>query len=153
MRNRKGKAAFSESLGALKRFDVYQKVHEDYQIRTGSGGLLSLVAGFIIVVLFWGELSAYLTVEVQDHIVVDKLYYEKLHVMMNVSFPHLRCDEVSLNNVDSIGDHQVNIHSGGMHKLPIDEYGFLTPDAWQVEEKIDKFLQNPFFCSKITFFL
>ena len=33
----------------LKKFDVYQKVHEDYHVRTGSGGLLSLLAGLIIV--------------------------------------------------------------------------------------------------------
>mgnify|MGYP001340937158 CR=1 FL=1 len=94
MRNRKPSMAVSKSLNALKRFDVYQKVHEDYQVRTGSGGLLSLFAGFIILILFYSEFSAYMTTEVQDHIGVDKLYYEKLHVMINVSFPHLRCDEV-----------------------------------------------------------
>ena len=69
MRNRK-KGSLSDSLHALRKFDVYQKVHEDYQIKTGSGGLLSILAGLVIVALFVSELSAYLTVEVQDHIVL-----------------------------------------------------------------------------------
>lgn len=131
LRNRKG-GGLSQKIHSLKKFDFYQKVHEDYQIKTGSGGLLSILATVCMIGLFCSELSAYLTVDIQDHIVVDKLYYEKLHVKMNVSFPHLRCDEVSVDNVDSIGDHQVNIHSSGMHKLPLDSRGFLTPDAWQV---------------------
>lgn len=130
LRQRKG--GVSEVLHGFKKFDFYQKVHEDYQIKTGTGGLLSIVATFVMVALFYGELLAYMTVEVQDHIVVDKRYFEKLHVQMNISFPHLRCDEVSVDNVDSIGDHQVNIHSSGMHKLPIDHRGFLTPDAWKL---------------------
>jgi len=49
---------------------------------------------------------------------------------------------VSIDNVDSIGDHQVNIHSGGMKKLPLDSQGFLTVDAFEVAAQSEQDCQS-----------
>ncbi len=43
--------------------------------------------------------------------------------------------QVSVDNVDSIGDHQVNIHSGGMHKLPIDKNGWIQRNIKWLKSK------------------
>lgn len=93
----------------LKRFDVYSKVHDDYRVKTQSGGLISLVSIIIMTILFTSELTDYLTVEVVDHIMVDTTLNQKLPIGMNITFPHLRCDEVSVDTVDSMGENQVDV--------------------------------------------
>jgi len=112
-------------LTQLKRFDVYSKVHDDYRIKTQSGGLISLVSIIIMAVLFITELNNYLTVEVVDHIIVDTTLNQKLPIGLNITFPHLRCDEVSVDTVDSMGDNQVDI-AGDLTKLNLDARGFLS---------------------------
>merc|ERR1712217_719618 len=102
-----------------KKFDVYSKVHDDYRIRTQSGGLISLASLMTMAILFITELNNYLTVEVVDHIIVDTTLNQKLPIGLNITFPHLRCDEVSVDTVDSAGDNQVDVH-GGLEKLPLD---------------------------------
>ncbi|CAK0788478.1 unnamed protein product, partial [Prorocentrum cordatum] len=103
----------------FKRFDVYSKVHDDYRVKTKSGGLISVVAIIIMLILFTSELNSYLTVEVVDHIVVDTALNEKLPIGLNITFPHLRCDEVSVDTVDSTGENQVDI-AGDLTKLNLD---------------------------------
>jgi len=109
----------------LSKFDVYAKVHDDYRIKTKSGGLISLVSIAIMTILFISELSNYLTVEVVDHIIVDTTLNQKLPIGLNITFPHLRCDEVSVDTVDSMGDNQVDI-AGDLVKLNLDAQGFLS---------------------------
>mmetsp|Transcript_28495 Transcript_28495/g.88642 ORF Transcript_28495/g.88642 Transcript_28495/m.88642 type:complete len:365 (+) Transcript_28495:88-1182(+) len=113
------------ALAQLRRFDVYSKVHDDYRVRTKSGGLISLVSIVIMAVLFFSELDSYLTAEVVDHIIVDTTLNQKLPIGLNITFPHLRCDEVSVDTVDSMGDNQVDV-AGGLVKLNLDAQGRLS---------------------------
>jgi len=107
---------------AVKRFDLYGKVHDDYKIKTQSGGLISLVSMIIMALLFLSELRSYLQVEIIDHIVVDTTLNQKLPIGLNITFPHLRCDEVSVDTVDSTGENQVDI-AGTLTKLNLDLSG------------------------------
>jgi len=129
MRLRQGGDASSKDHAPLaarfKRFDVYSKVHDDYRVKTKSGGLISVVAIILMLILFSSELNSYLTVEVVDHIVVDTALNEKLAIGLNITFPHLRCDEVSVDTVDSTGENQVDI-AGDLSKLNLDARGFLS---------------------------
>jgi len=109
-------------LSSLRNFDVYAKVHDDYRIRTQSGGLISLLSIVTMAILFVTELDTYLTVEVVDHILVDTTLNQKLPIGMNVTFAHLRCDEVSVDTVDSVGENQVDV-SGGLVKMNLDARG------------------------------
>jgi len=59
-----------------------------------------------------------MTVEVLDNISVDTRINQKLPIGINVTFPHLRCDEISVDTVDSAGDNQVNVH-GGLEQIPL----------------------------------
>lgn len=106
----------------VQALDVYSKVHDDYRIKTQSGGLISLTSFIIIVILFLSELRNYLKTEVIDHIIVDTSLNEKLPIGLNMTFPHLRCDEISVDTVDSIGENQVDIH-GTLVKVNLDREG------------------------------
>mmetsp|Transcript_39746 Transcript_39746/g.89007 ORF Transcript_39746/g.89007 Transcript_39746/m.89007 type:complete len:377 (+) Transcript_39746:177-1307(+) len=112
----------SAALEGLKHFDVYTKVHDDYIMRSQAGGVVTLVTSFIIALLFWTELGEFLTVEVTDSISVDTRINQKLHIGLDITFAHLRCDEVSVDTVDSSGDNQVNVH-GSLAKVPLDREG------------------------------
>lgn len=136
MRNR---AASSEighhaaNISQLKKFDVYSKVHDDYRIRTHSGGLISVLSIFIMVALFISELISYLTVELVDHIIVDTTLDQKLPIGLNITFPHLRCDEVSVDTVDSMGENQVDI-DGLLFKVNLDAHGQISLGDHRAEE-------------------
>lgn len=107
----------------LKKFDVYAKVHDDYRVKTQSGGLISLAAILIMLILFMSAFSDYMSVEVVDHIIVDTTLNQKLPIGLNITFPHLRCDEISVDTVDSMGENQVDV-AGDLVKLNLDVNGF-----------------------------
>lgn len=108
--------------GTLKKFDVYQKVHDDYKVKTDSGGFVSILSLLFMLFLFLSELSTYLSVEIIDHIVVDTSLNQKLPISLNITFPHLRCDEVSVDTVDSAGENQIGVH-GTLQQIDLDAAG------------------------------
>ncbi|CAJ1417361.1 unnamed protein product [Effrenium voratum] len=112
----------ASSSSTFKQFDLYGKVHDDYRIKTQSGGIISLASMVIMALLFLSELCSYLQAEIQDHIVVDTTLNQKLPIGLNITFPHIRCDEVSVDTVDSTGENQVDI-AGTLTKLNLDING------------------------------
>jgi len=118
----------SRALESLKSFDVYTKVQDDCVQRSQAGGVVTVITAFIIAFLFWTELRAFCTVEVVHSISVDTRINQKLPISLNITFPHLRCDEVSVDTVDSAGDNQVNVH-GGLEKINLDALGRTVTEA------------------------
>merc|ERR1719460_1902846 len=112
-----------EFMDNLSAFDVFSKVHDDHMQKSQAGGIVTVITSFIIAILFWTELREFCTVEVVDSISVDTRINQKLPIGINITFPHLRCDEVSVDTVDSAGDNQVNVH-GGLQKIPLDANGY-----------------------------
>jgi len=117
----------SQALESLKNFDVYNKVHDDYMQKTKSGGIVTVITSLILAVLFWTELNEFFTTEIIDSISVDTRINQKLSIGLNITFPHLRCDEISVDTVDSSGDNQVNVH-GSIEKIALDSQGLPAPD-------------------------
>jgi hypothetical protein len=72
-------------LPSMKSLDMMNKVEEDFSQRTASGGMASLGSVFVMVLLFFSELSGYLKVHVTDHIVVDTTLDEKLPISKSQS--------------------------------------------------------------------
>lgn len=118
-------SAAHRALASLKNFDVYNKIHDDYVQKSRAGGVVTVITSCIVALLFWVEICEYTSVEHTDSIVVDTRINQKLPIGLNITFPHLRCDEVSVDNVDSSGDNQVNVH-GSLHKINLDRTGRAT---------------------------
>lgn len=121
-----GESTTLKALETLKHFDVYTKVHEDYVQKSQAGGAVTMVTSCILALLFWIELTEFCSVEVVDSISVDTRINQKLPIGLNITFPKLRCDEVSVDTVDSAGDNQVNVH-GGLEKVSLDAFGRMVP--------------------------
>jgi len=117
----------------LQTFDVFSKVHDDHMQKSQAGGVVTVITSFIIAILFWTELREFCTVEVIDSISVDTRINQKLPIGINITFPHLRCDEVSVDTVDSAGDNQVNVH-GGLQKIPLDANGHIIEKDFKAKE-------------------
>ncbi|CEM00711.1 unnamed protein product [Vitrella brassicaformis CCMP3155] len=95
---------------ALKSFDIYRKVPVDCRVKTQSGGVIACLCWLTIAALFLGELRSFLRVDIEDHIVVDRLMEQKLHIQLNITFPSLRCVEISVDTVDVLEENQVDIN-------------------------------------------
>ena len=113
----------------LKKFDVFQKVSEDFFTRTNSGGLITIGASMIMFILFISELRLMLTVNVDSEIVVDTAANEKFVITINIDLYHLACPIVSLDAMDMSGENQLDV-SHTIYKrringdgIPIDPIG------------------------------
>lgn len=122
-----------KALESLKKFDVYTKVQDDYVQKSQAGGIVTVITSFIIALLFWIELNEFFTTEIQHSISVDTRINQKLPIGLNITFPHLRCDEVSVDTVDSAGDNQVNVH-GSLDKVSLDLGGHLVTSEQMPKE-------------------
>ncbi|KAH9809192.1 DUF1692-domain-containing protein [Teratosphaeria destructans] len=95
------------------RLDAFTKTVEDARIRTTSGGIVTLVSLILILYLVWGEWSDYRRIVVQPELIVDKGRGEKMEIHMNISFPRVPCELLTLDVMDVSGE----VQSGVMHGI------------------------------------
>jgi hypothetical protein len=109
-------------LSSLQRFDAFPKVNEDFFQRTLSGGVITVVATVVMVMLFFSELKVYLAVRTDYALTVDSSRGEKLQINLDVTFPHLPCGVVSLDAMDVSGEQHLDV-AHNIFKRRIDETG------------------------------
>jgi len=117
------------TLRDVKKYDVYSKVHEDYRVKTRSGGMVSLLSMLAMLLLFLTELFGYLSPEIVDHIIVDTTLDEKLPIGVNITFPDLHCGDVYVDTIDSRMEAHADVH-GSMQKT------VMNPD-WSIGQELD----------------
>ena len=96
----------------VKKLDfMFPKVDTEFTVKTDGGGVTSLVAYFIIVVLVIAESISWMSqnAETVDHISVDTSLGKKMRVNMNITFPGLACEDLHVDVMDVAGDSQVDI--------------------------------------------
>ncbi|KZV54500.1 endoplasmic reticulum-Golgi intermediate compartment protein 3 [Dorcoceras hygrometricum] len=106
-------------LGKMRSLDAYPKINEDFYSRTLSGGVITLVSSFFMLLLFISELSSYLTyldVYGSDSTFNHLLFY------FDVTFPALPCSIVSLDAMDISGEQHLDVRHD-IIKRRIDAYG------------------------------
>ena len=67
-------------LSKLARLDAYPKINEDFFTRTASGGLVTLVAGLCMLLLFLSELRLYLQLTTGYELDVDTTRGETIQI-------------------------------------------------------------------------
>ena len=93
------------------RLDAFTKTVEDARIRTTSGGVVTLFSLLVIFYLMWGEWTDYRSVIVQPELIVDKGRGEKMEIYLNISFPRVPCELLTLDVMDVSGE----VQSGVIH--------------------------------------
>ncbi|KXZ47245.1 hypothetical protein GPECTOR_36g10 [Gonium pectorale] len=67
-------------LGKLRALDAYPKINEDFFTKTMSGGIITIVASVVMVLLFLSELKLYLTTQSTHELSVDIGRGEKIQI-------------------------------------------------------------------------
>lgn len=94
------------------RLDAFTKTVEDARVRTTSGGFVTILSLVIILYLVWGEWADFRRIIVSPELVVDKGRNEKMEIHMNVSFPHMPCELLTLDVMDVSGEVQAGVMHG-----------------------------------------
>lgn len=102
----------SSGKSSFRRLDAFTKTVEDARVRTTSGGIVTLTSLVLILYLIFGEWSDYRRVTVHPELVVDKGRGEKMEIHMNISFPRMPCELLTLDVMDVSGDIQSEVMHG-----------------------------------------
>jgi hypothetical protein len=96
----------------LPRLDAFTKTVEDARVRTTSGGLVTLGSLLIILYLVFCEFSDFRTIVRRPELIVDKSRGEKMEIHLNVTFPRMPCELLTLDVMDVSGEVQSEIVHG-----------------------------------------
>ncbi|GFT12705.1 endoplasmic reticulum-Golgi intermediate compartment protein 3 [Nephila pilipes] len=106
----------------IRKFDAYPKTLEDFRVKTFAGAAVTVVSAVIITLLFISELNYYLTAEVTEELFVDVSRSEKLRINIDVTFPNVMCDFLSIDAMDVSGESQINLEHN-IYKRKLDQSG------------------------------
>jgi len=110
-------------LSRVKTLDVYRKVPKDLTEASIPGGLVTLACGLVLMILFFSEFFAFISVQTRTELFVDvDRGGDSLRINLNISLPFLNCDIISLDAQDSMGKHLVDV-SKNLRKTKINNEG------------------------------
>ncbi|KAK4304054.1 hypothetical protein Pmani_024001 [Petrolisthes manimaculis] len=118
----------------LKQLDFYPKTLDDFRIKTISGGAVTIIAVLIMGLLFLSELHTFLTPRITEDLFVDTTRGSKLKINLDVVFPKIPCNLLSLDAMDLSGAQHVNIQHN-IYKRKLDTNGYPIEEP-QRQEKI-----------------
>ncbi|XP_073134451.1 uncharacterized protein [Henckelia pumila] len=109
----------------LKSLDAFPRAEEHLLQKTKSGALVSIVGLVIMATLFLHELTFYLSTDTVHEMAVDLKRGETLPIHINMTFPSLPCDVLSVDAIDMSGKHEVDLDTN-IWKLRLNRDGQIT---------------------------
>lgn len=97
----------------MRKFDIFTKVQDDsFDIRTKTGGIITLFTFFLMVIFAIGESTKFaITQTKQEAISRPSLYYKhtEMDIFLNATIAY-PCQLLHLNILDASGNHNLNFH-------------------------------------------
>ncbi|XP_074307752.1 uncharacterized protein LOC141642734 [Silene latifolia] len=109
---------------AIKRLDAFPRAEEHLLQKTQSGAIVSIIGLFIMATLFLHELRYYLSTYTVHQMSVDLKRGETLPIHINMTFPSLPCDVLSVDAIDMSGKHEVDLDTN-IWKLRLNSDGYI----------------------------
>ncbi|MFQ6664514.1 hypothetical protein Gotur_031599 [Gossypium turneri] len=109
---------------AIKNLDAFPRAEEHLLQKTQSGALVSIVGLVIMATLFFHELTYYLSTYTVHQMSVDLKRGETLPIHINMTFPSLPCDVLSVDAIDMSGKHEVDLDTN-IWKLRLNSHGHI----------------------------
>lgn len=106
----------------IKNLDAFPRTEDHLLQKTQSGALVSIIGLIIMATLFLHELGYYLTTYTVHQMSVDLKRGETLPIHINMTFPSLPCDVLSVDAIDMSGKHEVDLDTN-IWKLRLNSYG------------------------------
>jgi endoplasmic reticulum-Golgi intermediate compartment protein 3 len=98
--------------GRFTRLDAFTKTVEDARVRTASGGVVTIASLLLIFWLVWGEWADYRRIVIRPELIVDKGRGERMEIHMNITFPRMPCELLTLDVMDVSGEVQSGVAHG-----------------------------------------
>lgn len=114
---------------SLKNFDAFPHAEDHLTLKTPSGALVSLVGLVIMGTLFIHELMFYLTTVTTHQMAVDHTQGETLPIHINITFPALPCQILSVDAIDVSGKHEVDLDTN-IWKLRLHKDGYVLDSEY-----------------------
>jgi len=100
------------SKSRFTRLDAFTKTVDEARIRTTSGGIVTIVSLVVVLFLAWGEWSDYRKIVIHPELVVDKGRGERMEIHLNMTFPRMPCELLTLDVMDVSGEQQHGVKHG-----------------------------------------
>ncbi|CAN0879735.1 Endoplasmic reticulum-Golgi intermediate compartment protein 3 [Linum grandiflorum] len=107
---------------AIKSLDAFPRAEEHLLQKTRSGALVSIIGLVIMATLFLHELSYYLQTYKVHQMSVDLTRGQTLPIDVNITFPSLPCDVLSMDAVDMSGKNEVDLDTS-IWKVRLNSHG------------------------------
>ena len=121
----------------IKSFDLYRKVSIDHSQQTLKGGIISLIAVFLMIILFFTETHDYFSTHItKESIITDESEQNQLQVNLDIVLPNAPCLPLSLDQQDSMKTHILDSDEY-LVKVRLDKNG----DEIK-EEELDRTIEN-----------
>ncbi|OAY83706.1 Endoplasmic reticulum-Golgi intermediate compartment protein 3, partial [Ananas comosus] len=111
-------------LQALRNFNAFPHAEDHLLQKTFSGAIVSIVGLTIMVTLFVHELKYYLTTYTVHQMSVDLKRGDTLPIHINMTFPALPCEVLSVDAIDMSGKHEVDLDTN-IWKLRLNREGHI----------------------------
>ena len=98
-------------------FDAFAKTIDDRKIKTSTGGIITIVCIFTTIILLFNEYQDYNRIVLRPELVVDRDRDQKLQINLDISFPEMPCDLLSLDVMDLTGEIEFDLLKNGFTKI------------------------------------
>lgn len=113
----------SRSKSFFRNFDIFRKMPRDLTEPTFCGALVSIICTFILITLSIYEIQNFITIGSKAELIIDTSHRnDYVPVNIDITFPKMPCDILSLDIQDILGKHEVDV-MGDMFKKRLNEQG------------------------------
>lgn len=117
----------------MRNFDAFATVPKDLAEASASGAVMTLIAVVTCTILFFCEMSAFLTAKPRTDVVLDSNQDSSLRINFDVTMIDMACDHVTVGVWDAFGTERMNI-SKNIMKQRIDHTGQDKGHAYSDDE-------------------
>lgn len=125
----------------LLSLDAFSKTVEDARVRTASGGMITLVCIFIVLMLIRNEYSDYMSVIVRPELVVNRDVNKQLDINLDITFPDVPCGVLTLDILDLTGDLHLDVVQSGFEVFRVLPLGEQINDDLPVLSRVSEISQ------------
>jgi hypothetical protein len=106
----------SPSKSSLSKYDAFPSLPSSFEVRTSTGGLLSLVTLFLLTFLCYNEAVVNFTSTVHTSTYANSTLEDSIEVEFDVTFPLISCDLLYVDASDSSNQPQ-SLHLSRQHHV------------------------------------
>eukprot|EP00245_Coleochaete_scutata_P010511 TRINITY_DN3696_c0_g3_i1.p1 TRINITY_DN3696_c0_g3~~TRINITY_DN3696_c0_g3_i1.p1 ORF type:complete len:351 (+),score=56.23 TRINITY_DN3696_c0_g3_i1:119-1171(+) len=106
----------------ISRLDAFPRTEEHLTQKTSTGAVVSVIGISMMALLFLNELQYFLKTYTVHEMSVDMTKNKTLPIHINITFPALPCQVLSLDALDMSGKHEVDLDVG-IYKIRLNKHG------------------------------